>query len=70
MTIEAVVFYLLVLDSVSANLFAWGGANRWYIKHFRLVSQFFPLAKGWAFYYLVLVLWIGSLLWRAGALGW
>jgi len=68
MTWEAIIFYLLLLDSVSCNLFAWTGKEKWYTKHFRALSRQFPLTKGWAAYYLILVLWIGSLLYRVGAL--
>ena len=58
-TIEIVVFIVLLVDSLSCNLIAWSGKNDWYIKHFRIISKNFPLAKGWTTYYLVLVLWIG-----------
>ena len=65
MTIEIIIFYVLLVDSICANLFAMFG-ERWYTKHFRTMSRWFPLAKGWAIYYLILVLWIGSLLFRLG----
>lgn len=61
--IETIIFYLILVDSVSANLIVWFGP-KWYIKHFRTISRVFPPAKGWALYYLVLVLWIGSLIYR------
>ncbi len=67
MSIEAIIFYLLLLDSIGCNLVVLFG-EEWYTKHFRIISRFFPPAKGWALYYLILVLWIGSLLYRAGAL--
>jgi len=65
--IEAVIFYLVLIDSVGANLAAWFG-DAWYTRHFRVFSRYFPLAKGWTLYYFVLVLWVGSLLYRAGVL--
>ncbi len=68
MTIEGFIFYLLLLDSLTANAIAWWG-EQWYSRHFRVSSRLFPVTKPWALYYLVLVLWIGSLLYRAGALG-
>ncbi len=68
MNIEAIIFYLLLIDSVSCNLMVLFGSN-WYIKHFRIFSRWFPPVEGWALYYLVLVLWIGSLLYRMGGLG-
>jgi hypothetical protein len=67
MTIEAIIFIVLLVDSVSANLVVLFG-KRWYTAHFRTISRWFPPAEGWALYYLVLVLWVGSLLYRAGAL--
>ena len=68
MTIEGVIFYLLLLDSASANCVSlWG--QKWYFRHFRIISRWFPPAQGWVVYYLVLVLWIGSLVYRAGGLG-
>lgn len=67
MTIEAVIFYLLLLDSIMASLVSLLG-RRWYMHHFRLISRLFPLAKGWALYYFVLVLWIGWLTYAAGLL--
>ena len=67
MSIEAIIFYLLLIDSVSANLLVIFGPE-WYTRHFRTVSRWFPPAGGWTAYYLVLVLWIGSILFRAGML--
>lgn len=60
MTIIEIVFWLLLLDSVVANIVAWGFKG-WYFKHFRLISRWFPAAKGWTTYYLFLVLWVGYL---------
>jgi hypothetical protein len=68
MSIEAIIFYLLVIDSVGCNVIAWFGRG-WYVHHFRTVSRLFPATPGWAVWYLILVLWVGSLLYRAGALG-
>ena len=55
-----IIFWVLLLDSVVANIVAWGFRG-WYLKHFRLVSRYFPVAKGWTTYYLILVLYIGYL---------
>jgi hypothetical protein len=67
MSIEVVVFFLLLIDAVGANLMVYFGRD-WYLQHFRTMSRWFPPAEGWALYYLALVLWVGSLLHRAGAL--
>ena len=69
MVIQSIIFYLLLIDSVSANLVALFGA-RWYTKHVRLVSRFFPIAIGWTAYYFILVLWIGWLIYQSGGLLW
>jgi hypothetical protein len=69
MSVEAIIFYLLLIDSVGCNLMVIFG-SQWYTKHFRLFSRWFPPAEGWALYYFILVLWIGSFLYRAGVLFW
>jgi hypothetical protein len=61
--IEKIIFVLLLIDSIATNLIVYFG-EQWYIKHFRWISRFFPPAKGWAFYYLILMMWIGSLVYR------
>lgn len=61
MQMEQIIFYLLLIDSIGANLLTWGGVgDKWY-KNLRLVSRYFPATKGWTTYYLILVLWIGYL---------
>ena len=61
--ITHIIWWLLLIDSIGANMLAhWG--RRWYAHHFRSISRLFPPAKGWAAYYLVLVLWIGWLLYH------
>jgi len=58
MSLPTIIFALLLIDSISANLVMFFG-EQWYTKHFRIVSRYFPPARGWALYYLILVLWIG-----------
>ena len=64
---EAIIFYILLIDAISANLMVQFGSE-WYVRHFRTISRWFPPAEGWALYYLALVLWVGSLLYSAGIL--
>ncbi|OYV84097.1 MAG: hypothetical protein B7X04_01210 [Parcubacteria group bacterium 21-54-25] len=66
---RGVCFYLLLVDGVSRNLVVWFGERR-YTRHFRPFSRLFPPAKGWALYYFVLVVWIGSLLYHAHLFLW
>jgi len=61
--IEKIIFFLLLVDSIGCILIFWLG-EKWYVKHFRWLSRIFPPAKGWAFYYFILMLWIGSLVYR------
>jgi hypothetical protein len=67
MSIEAIIFFILLLDAIGANIVVHFGSE-WYMQHFRTVSRWFPPAEGWALYYLALVMWVGSLLYRAGKL--
>jgi hypothetical protein len=53
---------VLLIDALGANLVVHFG-SKWYVQHFRTLSR-----EGWALYYLVLVLWVGSLLYRVGML--
>lgn len=59
-SLSMIIFYVLAIDSIVANILAWSGRD-WYIKHFRLLSRYFPVTKGWTTYYLILVIWIGLL---------
>jgi len=55
-----IIFYILLVDAIGANILTWFGSN-WYIHHFRTLSRVFPPAKGWVVYYLILVVFIGLL---------
>lgn len=65
---EVIAFYLLLVDSIGANLLSWSGGGKWYTKYFKTVSCYFPLTRGWTTAYLAIVLWIGYLLYKFGAL--
>lgn len=67
MNVEAIIFYILLADAISANVMVHFGRD-WYLRSFRTISRWFPPAEGWALYYLALVLWVGSLLYRTGRL--
>ncbi len=60
-SLEVVIFYLLLVDSISINIIAWFFPS-WYKKNTKNWYKYFPPSKGWAIWYLVLVLWIGYLL--------
>lgn len=57
---EIIIFWVLLVGSLGANLMAWCG-SRWYMRHFNVFARWFPPSRGWALLYLALVLWIGSL---------
>ncbi|MBT4334513.1 hypothetical protein HOD61_01730 [archaeon] len=65
--IEAILFYLVLTDSLLANIFAWTN-KKWYKKRYKKLAKHLPLTKAWCFIYLAFVLWVGSLLYRMGAL--
>ncbi len=54
------VLAVLILDAVAANLMAWFG-GKWWTKNVGIFARYFPMAKGWAGWYLILVIWIGFL---------
>ena len=57
-----IVFYLLLIDSIGANILSWGGAQNWWNKHLPFISRHLPITRGWTTYYLLLVLFIGYLI--------
>ena len=67
---EQVIWYLFLIDSVGANIAVWLFPKTipWYKKNFKTASKHLPLTKGWAFIYLILVVWVGCALWRLGIL--
>ena len=65
MQIEAIIFYILLIDSIGAVLtMLFGG--KYYTEHSRLFSRLFPITTGWPLVYLATVLWAGSALYRLG----
>lgn len=69
MTLEVIIFYFLLIDAITANFMAHFGIGKgWYRMNLGVYSRWFPLSKGWTLYYLFLVLWIGTHLYRDGVL--
>lgn len=58
---QAILFYLMLIDSIGANLMSFGGGRAWYQRNFRIISRYLPITKGWTIAYLALVLYIGYL---------
>jgi len=67
MQVEAILWYLFLLDSLFANAGAWF-FPKYYKKKFKSFSKILPLTKTWAAIYLILVLWVGCALLRLGIL--
>lgn len=63
---ETIIFYILLLDSLFANIVAWFGPIK--IRDVKIFSRYFPLTKGWTSYYLILVIFIGWILYKYGVL--
>jgi len=60
MTTLQIVFWVLLLDSLGANVVAWTKLKSVFNK-FKLFKRYFPITRGWALSYLTLVLLIGYL---------
>jgi len=69
LAIEAIIYYLILLDSTGAVLLSLCCA-KWYKKNYKGFAKHFPATKGWCFYYLILVLWVGFALKRLGIIPW
>lgn len=65
--LEAIIWWLFLLDSAGANIAAWLFAG-WYKKKYKKLSKHLPITKLWCLIYLVLVLWVGCALYRLGIL--
>lgn len=66
--IESIVFYILLIDAIGANLLAWSGGQHWWKQNLAPLSRFMPLARGWTTYYFIIVVVMGIMLCRAGVL--
>jgi hypothetical protein len=67
--LEAILWYLFLLDSIGANLMAWFFRN-WYENKWKRIPRHFPATKSWCLAYLCLLLWLGFALQRNGILPW
>lgn len=69
MSIEAIIWYAVLLDSLAANFIAWF-CPQWYETKLPWLHKFFPLKKSWCLVYLTLSLWLGYVLHRQEVLPW
>jgi hypothetical protein len=65
---EAIIYYIILIDAIGANITAWFFA-KWYKKNMsKGLAKHFPASKGWCLWYLILVIWVGCALSRLGVL--
>ncbi|MEM3074361.1 MAG: hypothetical protein QW727_00230 [Candidatus Pacearchaeota archaeon] len=61
--LEEIIFYILLVDAIGANIIAWF-FQKWYKKNVKSLAKYFPATKGWTAWYLILVLLIGYLIYK------
>ena len=66
MVIEKIIFYLILIDSIGANIIARFFSSLYKKNMNKGILKHLPASKGWCFWYLVLVLWVGYGLSRLG----
>lgn len=66
--LESILFYVLLIDAIGANILAWSGGQRWWQRNMNFIARYMPLARGWTVYYLILVIIMGAMLVRLNAL--
>lgn len=64
MTVLQIIFWILLLDSLIAGYIGWCG-NREYWNKMKFFKRYMPLTKGWTAWYIILVLFIGYILYFA-----
>jgi heme/copper-type cytochrome/quinol oxidase subunit 2 len=61
MTMLQIIFWILLLDSLIAGYIAWcGNREKW--NNMKFFQHYMPLTKGWTAWYIILVLFIGYLI--------
>lgn len=66
--LESIIFYLLLIDAIGANILAWSTSTQWWHQHMPVISRYFPMVRGWTTYYLILIVLMGIMLYRLDAL--
>lgn len=69
LSIEAIIYYLIVLDALIANIVAWTGVGGRIVHSSKVFSKYLPITKGWTTLYIVLVIWLGCALSRLEVIG-
>ena len=66
--IEAIIWYIFLLDSIVANIMVWFNPKFFKKGFYKPFFKLFPVTKGWCALYLGLVLWVGYALLRLNVL--
>ena len=64
LNLETTLWGLVLLDSIVYNGLAWTNGGNWYARTFPRMARQFPIARGFGLFYLVLVGWLGCVLYR------
>jgi hypothetical protein len=65
---EGIVWYLILLDCIIYNVMSWS-KGKLHKKLTHWISGYFPLNRYFAFFYLIITLWLGYTLYRMNLLG-
>jgi len=63
--IEAIIWYLMLIDAIGANLTALFWKKWWNKKSW---AKYIPMNGWWTLLYILLILWVGVALYRLGIL--
>ena len=68
MTIVSIIFYVLLLDAITAVFLAFTGKISYFTKYIPVLTRFLPDARRWTLIYLALVFLTGAILANFGLL--
>ena len=66
MSLETIVYFLLLFDAVFSNIVSWSGYGKELTNKYSIFKRYFPITRGWTSYYLLLTIWLGIALFRLG----
>lgn len=66
--IETIVFVLLLVDALGANILAFSRGRGWWQRNAATIARYLPMSRGWTTYYLFLVVLYGIFLVKNGLL--
>lgn len=57
-----IIFWLLLIDSVGANIVSFSPKLKKKFNSYKLFKRYLPITRGWTIWYLILVLFIAYLI--------